>query len=65
MFNAARCQDLQHRATKCWWNWSAGQLAGFVEHFRGFTFATVRGAGHMVRSSRQPSVQLRAGMPAA
>ncbi len=27
----------------------AGQLAGFVEHFDGFTFATVRGAGHMVR----------------
>ena len=34
---------LSDAAARC-----AGQLAGFVEQFRGLTFATVRGAGHMV-----------------
>ena len=28
----------------------AGQLAGFVEQFHGMTYATIKGAGHMVRA---------------
>jgi len=28
---------------------SAGQVGGYVERYRGLTFATVRNAGHMVR----------------
>jgi len=37
----------------------AGQLAGFVEQFQGLTYATVKGAGHMVRAlfCRQPLAQ--------
>ena len=40
---------------------TAGQLAGFVEHFKGFTYATIKGAGHMVRviSSKPCSVVSR------
>ncbi len=34
----------------------AGQVGGYVEQYRGLTFATVRNAGHMVR---HPAVPLR------
>lgn len=30
----------------------ANQIAGFVKHYQGITFATVRGSGHMVPSDR-------------
>eukprot|EP01059_Diplonema_ambulator_P027787 TRINITY_DN46470_c0_g1_i1.p2 TRINITY_DN46470_c0_g1~~TRINITY_DN46470_c0_g1_i1.p2 ORF type:complete len:456 (+),score=144.67 TRINITY_DN46470_c0_g1_i1:165-1370(+) len=36
-----------------WHQWFVdGQVAGFITEFDGFTFATVRGAGHMVPSTR-------------
>ena len=32
----------------------AGQVGGYVEQYRGLTFATVRNAGHMVRHPAVP-----------
>jgi len=41
--------DLGYDITQRWTSWLyEGQVAGYVEKFDGFTFATVHGAGHEV-----------------
>lgn len=43
-------------ASSRWNAWHvSGQVAGFIVHFKGFTYATVHGAGHMVPSTRPKS----------
>jgi len=45
--------NLGRKVTKDYSIWRVGgQVAGFVKHYEGITFATVRGSGHMVPGDR-------------